>query len=75
MAAPIDPPKARKNFTETDRQLLLSLVTPSIEVLKDLKKDTATNKKKEAVWAQIVVSFNANPTVSAHRSIDQLRKA
>jgi hypothetical protein len=75
MAAMIDPPKARKNFTESDRQLLLSLVTPSIEVLKDLKKDTATNKKKEAVWAQIVVSFNANPTISARRTIDQLRKA
>jgi hypothetical protein len=56
-------------------KLLLSLVTPSIEVLKDLKKDTATNKKKEAVWAQIVVSFNANPTISARRTIDQLRKA
>jgi hypothetical protein len=49
MAKNYENSRARKNFTEVDRELLISLVIPSIEILKDLRKDTVTNRKKVAV--------------------------
>ncbi len=45
----------RKNFSESDRQLLVSLVEPFADILKEAKKDTATNKKKETAWEQIKI--------------------
>ncbi len=66
---------ARKNLTESDLQVLTSLLALHLAIIKDLKKDTVTNEKKEAVWKEITIGFNANPTATITRTMDQLRKA
>lgn len=69
--------KQKKNIklTSADRILLISLVDNHREIIKNAKKDAATIARKDKAWDDITVGFNANPTVSGHRTAAQLRKA
>lgn len=67
--------KGRKNFSESDREILANLVTPFVETIKDVKKDTVTLTKKEKAWKEITVGFNASPIITTPRTVDQLKKS
>ena len=75
MSEPEDQTKRAIKLTNSDRQILVDLIEPLRDIIMMSKKDAATLRKKDSAWEKITVGFNANPTVSGHRTSLQLRKA
>ncbi|KAK4887114.1 hypothetical protein RN001_003385 [Aquatica leii] len=58
------------NFTESEKELLLNIVTDSFfEVIENKKTDSVTIKKKNETWDLVAVSFNAMTTNIARNGI------
>lgn len=60
------------NFTDTDRKLLLQLISPYMDVVENRNSERAMCNKKKAVWNQVTKFFNDH-NVRATRTQTQLK--
>ncbi|CAI6357169.1 unnamed protein product [Macrosiphum euphorbiae] len=61
-----------KNVSDAEKDILLQLIQPRLNVIENIKTDGATNKMKFSVWEDITVSYNALQT-SGQRTSGQLK--
>ncbi|KAK9709252.1 Myb/SANT-like DNA-binding domain [Popillia japonica] len=62
------------NFTETDRELLMTIVAQYFDSIENKKTDGATIKQKNQAWEQVAETFNA-ATVNGGRTWQQLKNS
>lgn len=60
------------NFTDTDRQLLVQLILPYMDVVENRNSERAMCKKKKEVWTKITTLYN-DKNVRATRTQAQLK--
>lgn len=62
------------NFTETDRELLLTIVSQFIHIIENKKTDGATLKDKAKAWENVADAFNA-ATINEQRPWQKLKNS
>lgn len=62
------------NFTENDKELLLSIVPEYFSAIENKKTDGATVKEKNKAWEAVAEMFNAAST-NDHRTWQQLKNS
>lgn len=60
------------NFTETDKELLMSIVSEYFIQIENKKTDGTTLKDKQKAWEKVAETFNA-ATTNENRSWQQLK--
>ncbi|XP_050065821.1 myb/SANT-like DNA-binding domain-containing protein 3 [Aphis gossypii] len=67
-----DDKKRGKNFSETEKSILIDLILPYKHIIENIKTDGATNKEKDAAWSEIANSYNCQQ-ITGIRTIRQLK--
>lgn len=65
--------KRAKQFTETEKEILLALVSAQVSIVESKKTDSRTIVTKKITWDSITEEFNKNPEIN-RRTSDQLKK-
>ncbi|KAF0682206.1 myb/SANT-like DNA-binding domain-containing protein 3, partial [Aphis craccivora] len=63
-----DDKKRGKNFTETEKSILIDLILPYKNIIENIKTDGATNKEKDLAWSEIARNNKSDYKVEFYKT-------